>query len=172
MILILHYYKSTIDGVMTSLIDTFLNMRRTVSDKWPVHIKIICPELYLMDKDDYYNFDSGIQLVLYDLKKINLENTEQFDEYSQVIKRTDDFLKEIESKNLPKYLKFPAYDPNKLNIKIKETNELNSRIKQTLEHMINNMHEAYYNKGLKLLETGEIKQAVILFNKSVDTKKD
>lgn len=57
MILILHYYKSTIDGVMTSLIDTFLNMRRTVSDRWPVHIKIICPELYLMDKDDYYNFD-------------------------------------------------------------------------------------------------------------------
>ncbi|MCK4661656.1 MAG: hypothetical protein KAT68_02220 [Bacteroidales bacterium] len=122
--------------------------------------------------NDYYNFDSGIQLTLYDLKKINLENTEQFDKYSEVIKRTDDFLKEIKSKNLPKHLKFPTYDPNKLNIKIKETNELNSRIKQTLEHMINNMHEAYYNKGLKLLETGETEQSIILFNKSVDTKKD
>jgi hypothetical protein len=58
-ILILHYYKSTIDGVMTSLIDTYFNMRRS-RKKENVKMNIICPELYLMgvnEKDDYYNID-------------------------------------------------------------------------------------------------------------------
>ena len=58
-ILVLHYYKSTIDGVMTSLIDTYFNVRRTSRrDMHDVRMKIICPELYLLDKDDYYNFDA------------------------------------------------------------------------------------------------------------------
>ena len=53
----LHYYKSTIDGVMTSLIDTFFNLRRALQGKWEVQMKIVCPELYLMDNEDFYNFD-------------------------------------------------------------------------------------------------------------------
>jgi hypothetical protein len=58
-ILVLHYYKSTVDGVMTSLIDTYFNVRRTSRrDMHDVRMKIICPELYLLDKDDYYNFDA------------------------------------------------------------------------------------------------------------------
>ena len=57
MILFVHYYKSIVDGVMTSLIDTFFNLRRTVSHRWPVYIKIICPELYSLEYNDYYNFD-------------------------------------------------------------------------------------------------------------------
>lgn len=55
MILVLHYYKSTIDGVMTSMIDTFFNMRNGLIEKYNVQMKIICPELYLLDIDDYYN---------------------------------------------------------------------------------------------------------------------
>jgi len=56
--IILHYYKSTIDGVMTSMIDTFFNLRRALFNKGiTVEMKIICPELYLMDKKDFYNFD-------------------------------------------------------------------------------------------------------------------
>jgi len=54
--LILHYYKSTIDGVMTSLIDTFFNLRRPLAGRRYIEIKFICPELYLLDFDDYYNF--------------------------------------------------------------------------------------------------------------------
>lgn len=57
MILVLHYYKSTIDGVMTSLIDSFFNLRRALQGEWEVQMKFICPELYLMDKDDFYDFD-------------------------------------------------------------------------------------------------------------------
>lgn len=58
-ILVLHYYKSTVDGVMTSLIDTFNNIRRAkgAQEERDVRMKIICPELYLMDIDDYYNDD-------------------------------------------------------------------------------------------------------------------
>lgn len=54
-LLVIHYYKSTIDGVMTSMIDQFFNLRRGLGN-WEVGMKIICPELYLMDIDDYYNF--------------------------------------------------------------------------------------------------------------------
>ena len=55
MILVLHYYKSIIDGVMTSLIDTFFNLRDL--HMYNIQMKIICPELYLLDKNDYYDFD-------------------------------------------------------------------------------------------------------------------
>ena len=57
-VLILHYYKSTVDGVMTSLIDAYFNMRR--ANIAEVQMKIYCPELYLMGVsgyEDYYNFD-------------------------------------------------------------------------------------------------------------------
>jgi hypothetical protein len=60
MILVLHYYKSIIDGVMTSLIDTFFNIRRSLGSlvgARPVYMKIVCPELYLLNQKDYYNFD-------------------------------------------------------------------------------------------------------------------
>jgi len=50
-ILILQYYKSIVDGVMTSMIDTYLNLRWHVDCEF----KIICPELYLLEENDYYN---------------------------------------------------------------------------------------------------------------------
>ncbi len=53
--LIIHYYKSTVDGVMTSLIDAFFNMRRALNSRHDVRFSIICPELYFLDIDDYYN---------------------------------------------------------------------------------------------------------------------
>jgi hypothetical protein len=52
-VLVLHYYKSIVDGVMTSLIDTFFNIRKEAD----VRMRIICPELYSLDHDDYYDFD-------------------------------------------------------------------------------------------------------------------
>ena len=52
-ILVLHYYKSIVDGVMTSLIDTFFNIRK----EHETQMRIICPELYSLDHNDYYNFD-------------------------------------------------------------------------------------------------------------------
>lgn len=51
-IVIVHYYKSIVDGVMTSLIDLFYNLR----DKLNISFYIICPELYSLDHNDYYNF--------------------------------------------------------------------------------------------------------------------
>lgn len=51
-ILIVHYYKSIVDGVMTSLIDLFFNLRKY----FDVRLLIICPEFYLMDHDDFYDF--------------------------------------------------------------------------------------------------------------------
>lgn len=56
-VLVIHYYKSTIDGVMTSLIDAYFNIRRSKINIWDTQMKIVCPELYLMEKDDFYNFD-------------------------------------------------------------------------------------------------------------------
>lgn len=53
--MVLHYYKSTIDGVMTSMIDVFFNLRRALHNEWIVNMEIICPELYLMDFEDFYN---------------------------------------------------------------------------------------------------------------------
>lgn len=40
---------------MTSLIDTFFNLRDL--HMHDIQMKIICPELYLLDKNDYYDFD-------------------------------------------------------------------------------------------------------------------
>jgi hypothetical protein len=68
MILVLHYYKSTIDGVMTSLIDTYFNLRRSLAGKNEVKIKFICPELYLLDKSDYYNFSLDEDIQWYEYK--------------------------------------------------------------------------------------------------------
>ena len=56
-VLVMHYYKSTIDGVMTSMIDTFFNLRKTLQGHRDVKFNIICPELYLLDKQDYYDED-------------------------------------------------------------------------------------------------------------------
>ena len=45
---------------MTSLIDTYFNMRRGLSGRQDVRMKIYCPELYLMgvgNIEDYYNAD-------------------------------------------------------------------------------------------------------------------
>jgi hypothetical protein len=54
-VLVLHYYKSTIDGVMTSMIDTFFNLRTVLQSHKNVKFEIICPELYLLDNNDYYD---------------------------------------------------------------------------------------------------------------------
>ena len=51
MITIVHYYKSIVDGVMTSLIDLFFNLR----DHFDVRLIIICPELYSMEYNDFYD---------------------------------------------------------------------------------------------------------------------
>jgi hypothetical protein len=50
-ILILQYYKSIVDGVMTSIIDTYLNLRKYQR----IYFNIICPELYLLEENDYYD---------------------------------------------------------------------------------------------------------------------
>ena len=42
---------------MTSMIDTFFNLRRALQNEWLVEMKIICPELYLMDKEDFYDIE-------------------------------------------------------------------------------------------------------------------
>lgn len=54
-VLVLHYYKSTIDGVMTSMIDTFFNLRTVLQGHRDIKIVLVCPELYLLDKEDYYD---------------------------------------------------------------------------------------------------------------------
>lgn len=51
-IVIIHYYKSIVDGVMTSMIDLFFNLR----DYFDVKLCIICPELYYLKENDYYDF--------------------------------------------------------------------------------------------------------------------
>jgi hypothetical protein len=51
MILLLHYYKSVVDGVMTSMIDLYNNLKLYRSDL-DVDIKIICPELFLLDENE------------------------------------------------------------------------------------------------------------------------
>lgn len=51
MILFIQFYKSIVDGVMTSIIDSFFNIRSFVNSE----IKIICPEFYLLERNDYYN---------------------------------------------------------------------------------------------------------------------
>lgn len=50
--LVIHYYKSIVDGVMTSMIDTYFNLQRFET----VKMSIICPNLYLLEMDDYYDF--------------------------------------------------------------------------------------------------------------------
>jgi hypothetical protein len=55
LILFLHYYKSIVDGVMTSMIDSYLNVRNHSDQN--VQMNIICPELYLLEMEDYYNID-------------------------------------------------------------------------------------------------------------------
>lgn len=52
--LILHYYMSTVDGIMTTMIDTYFNMKSYGKN---VEINFICPELYYMDYKDFYNFE-------------------------------------------------------------------------------------------------------------------
>lgn len=51
-IVIIHYYKSFVDGVMTSMIDLYHNLK----DRFNVKLMIICPELYYLPENDYYNF--------------------------------------------------------------------------------------------------------------------
>lgn len=51
-IVIIHYYKSIVDGVMTTLIDLFFNLR----DYYDIRFVIVCPEFYDLQHNDYYNF--------------------------------------------------------------------------------------------------------------------
>jgi len=66
MILILHYYKSVVDGVMTSMIDLYNNLKLIRPDL-EVDFKIICPELFLLDENDS---SKSILYPFIDLKKI------------------------------------------------------------------------------------------------------
>jgi len=68
MYLILHYYKSIVDGVMTSLIDLYNNLT-LIKGPENVFFKIICPELYLLDNDESKN-------IYY--PKVDLQNIEYF----------------------------------------------------------------------------------------------
>ena len=71
-ILILHYYLSIVDGVMTSLIDLYQNLRMFRND---ITFNIICPELYLLDQqypdnNIYYNIPlAETKLFRYDNKE-------------------------------------------------------------------------------------------------------
>ena len=52
--LVLHYYKSIVDGVMTTMIDLYNNLK-IIKGNDEVNIKIICPELYLLDDEEEKN---------------------------------------------------------------------------------------------------------------------
>lgn len=68
-ITIVHYYKSIVDGVMTTLIDLFFNLR----ERHNVEFMIVCPELYSLDHNDYYNFPLDQTEFLRDGKHIEYE---------------------------------------------------------------------------------------------------
>ena len=68
-ITIVHYYKSIVDGVMTTLIDLFFNLR----ERHNVEFMLICPELYSLDHNDYYNFPLKETEFLKDGKHIEYE---------------------------------------------------------------------------------------------------
>lgn len=71
-LLILHYYLSIVDGVMTSLIDLYQNLKQFNFD---VNFRIICPELYLLDPDnpdnnEYYDTPINKTEVKYENKNL------------------------------------------------------------------------------------------------------
>jgi|WetSurSiteA1Bulk_404760.scaffolds.fasta_scaffold00418_14 hypothetical protein len=66
MILILHYYKSVVDGVMTSMIDLYNNIKLIRPDL-EIDFKIICPELFLLNEKEP---EKSILYPFIDLKRI------------------------------------------------------------------------------------------------------
>lgn len=94
MILILHYYKSVVDGVMTTMIDLYNNIK-LYQPNIEVDFKIICPELFLFDEKDE---EKSILYPFIDLRKIKYykyldRNTLDIDEsvvFNNISKVIDD----------------------------------------------------------------------------------
>ena len=74
MILILHYYKSMVEGVMTTMLDLYYNLRKFTDVKF----SIVCPDIYLIDESDernsiYQDFPDEIKYYKYKSDLINID---------------------------------------------------------------------------------------------------
>lgn len=122
--------------------------------------------------DSYYNSDARIKITNQNLDKINLDSLKLLNAYLKLIDETHQTIKNIKSQRLVSKLSLQTNDPISLMPKISKIVQRNQKLKKDVQHVLKNMHEAYYRKGVYYLSVKNPTEAKNYFNKSLEVKKN
>ncbi len=122
--------------------------------------------------DSYYDSDIRIKIANQNLAKISLDSLHLLTGYLKLIDETHQAIKSIKAQRLITKLSLQANDPIDLIHKISNIEQRNKKFKKDIEHVLKNMHEAYYKKGVYNLSVNNATEAAKYFNKSLEVKKN
>ena len=122
--------------------------------------------------DSYYDSDVRIKIANQNLDKINLDSLNLLNDYLRLIDETHQTIKNIKSLRLVSKLSLQTNDPITLMSKLSKLKLRNEKLKKDIQHVLKNMHEAYYKKGVYYLSVKNPLEAEKYFNKSLEVKKN
>ncbi len=122
--------------------------------------------------DSYYDADARIKMANQNLDKISLDSLHLLSNYLKLINETQQTIKSIKAKRLITKLSLQTNDPIDLTHKISNIDQRNKKIKKDINHVLKNMHEAYYKKGIYYLNKKNSTEAEKYFKKSLKVKKN
>ncbi|MBE9467884.1 MAG: hypothetical protein IMY72_06115 [Bacteroidetes bacterium] len=120
--------------------------------------------------DSYYDSDVRIKIANQNLDKVNLDSLNLLNSYLELIDETHRTIKNIKSLRLVSKLSLQTNDPINFLPKLSKLNVRNEKLKKDVQHVLKNMHEAYYKKGIYYLSVKNLLEAEKYFNKSLEVK--
>ena len=118
--------------------------------------------------DNYYSYAVFFKEANQKLEEIDTDEVEKLEDYKKTIDGIQQQLELIEKEKLEEMLPLRENDPVKFRKNLILTSKNNDRIKRTVEYMLENMHEAYYKKGMQLIKKENQTEAGKYFNKSLE----
>lgn len=130
------------------------------------NVNIVNEKCFIID--DLYNTDTQMQIAYAELQTIDLNNLDMLFEYKKITDKNANLLKIISDKNFPEKLGLKYFDPINFEQKYSDLYMTNSKIAFEIDNTIKNLYQIYYTKGLEFLANGDITNAELYFNKSIN----
>ncbi|HPW65647.1 MAG TPA: hypothetical protein PLS84_01050 [Salinivirgaceae bacterium] len=119
---------------------------------------------------DYYTADIQIKLAEEELKKIDLDNIENNEQYQKVSQKSLATVERIKEKRFDETLFLNEHDPLRLIPRLNELQNLAQGKKSQLTQQTDNIGQEYYRLGVAALQKNDTVNAINNFNKAVEVE--
>ena len=119
--------------------------------------------------NEYFSLDIQLKMAFNELKAMNLDNVDLMYDFKKSIEKNDILINSISSRDFYNQLNLRIADPIFLDQRTSDLYDENTRMKQEINHILSNIFEVYYKKGMDFMLVGNYKMAENYFNKSINT---